>query len=39
MNTTCSLRDDGLCAAGVGLLAGSVHYVFCLALTWLILFH
>lgn len=38
MEILCSLRNDGLCAAGVGLAAGTVHYALCVALTWLILF-
>ncbi len=38
MNAAYSLRNDGLCAAGVGLAAGTAHYLICIALTWLILF-
>lgn len=39
METLYSLRNDGLCAAGVGLAAGVMHYALCLVLTWLILFN
>jgi len=39
MKTTQSFCRDGVCAAGIGLVAGTAQYLLCLVLTGLILFH